>query len=52
MALYENAENVKYFDRFRVEHIRKEIEKKNITINVYRLQAYDSRMCGYFCWTY
>ena len=27
----------------------KEIEKKNITKNIYRLQAYDSIMCGYFC---
>ena len=48
-----NAENVTYFDSFRVEHIPKEIRKfirnKNITTNIYRIQAYDSIMCGYFC---
>ena len=48
-----NAENVRYFDRFRVEHIPKEIKKfkgnKNIIGNIYKIQAYDSIMCGYFC---
>ena len=47
-----NAENVTYFDSFGVEHIpkkdRKFIENKNITANIYRIQAYDSIMCGYF----
>ena len=42
-----------YFDRFRVEHIAKEIKKftgnKNITINIYRIQACSSIMCRYFC---
>ena len=48
-----NAENVTYFDSFGVEHIPKEIRKfignKNIITNIYRIQAYDSIMCGYFC---
>ena len=48
-----NAENVTYFDSFGVEHIPKEIKKfignKNIITNIYRIQAYDSIMCGYFC---
>ena len=48
-----NAENVKYFDSFGVENIPKEIKKfignKNAKTNVYRIQAYDSIMCGYFC---
>ena len=48
-----NAENVTYFESFRVEHVPKEVKKfvgnKNIVINVYRIQAYDSIMCGYFC---
>ena len=48
-----NAENVTYFDNFGVEHIPKEIRKfignKNIITNIYRIQAYDSTMCGYFC---
>ena len=53
IALYVNAENVTYFDSFGVEHIQKEIKKfignKNITRNIYRIKAYDSIMCGYFC---
>ena len=42
--------NVTYFDYFGVEHILKEIKafinNKNIT-NIFRIQAYDSIMCGY-----
>ena len=53
VALYVNAENVTYFDNFGVEHIPKEIIKvirnQNITTDIYRLQAYTSIMCGYFC---
>ena len=45
--------NVTYFDSFGVEHIPKEskifINNKNITTNIFRIQAYDSVMCGYFC---
>ena len=48
-----NAKDVTYFDSFGVEHIPKEIRKfirnKNTTTNIYRIQAYDSIMCGYFC---
>ena len=48
-----NAENVKYFDSFEVEHtpkkVRKFIGNKNIITNIYRIQAYDSITCGYFC---
>ena len=48
-----NAKIVTYFDSFGVEHIPKEIRKfirnKNIITNIYRIQAYDSIMCGYFC---
>ena len=44
--------NVTYFDSFGVEHIPKEIKEfvknKNI-INIFRIQAYNSIMCGYFC---
>ena len=53
IALYVNAKNVTYFDSFGVEHIPKEIRKfirnKNIITNIYRIQAYDSIMYGYFC---
>ena len=42
-----------YFDSFGVEHIPKEIKKfignKNIKANIYRVQANNSVMCGYFC---
>ena len=42
-----------YFDSFGVQHIGKEvkefIENKNIITNVYRIQAYISAICGYFC---
>ena len=52
IALYVNNKTVTYFDSFEVEHIPKEIKKfignKNITANNFRLQAYDSVMCGYF----
>ena len=42
-----------YFDSFGVEHIPKEIKEfianKNIKANIYRIQANNSVMCGYFC---
>ena len=45
--------NVTYFDSFVVEHIPKEIKAfnkdKNITTNIFRIQEYDSIMCGCFC---
>ena len=46
--------NVTYFDSFRVEHIPKEIKAfidrpLSIKTNIFRIQAYDSIMCGYFC---
>ena len=47
-----NFDIVIYFDSFVVEHIGKEIEKfirnKYIIKNIYRIQAYNSIMCGYF----
>ena len=51
--MYLNNINVSFFESFGVEHIPKEIikfiGKKYITANIYRVQAYDSIMCGYFC---
>ena len=45
--------NVIYFDSFGLEHISKDIKtfisNKNIKTNIFRIQAYDSKMCGYFC---
>ena len=53
VALWVNNNNVTYFDSFGVEHIPKEIKKfikgKNIKTNIFRIQACDSIMCGYFC---
>ena len=54
VALYVNNKIIIYFDSFGVEHIPKEIIKfignnKKIITNIYRIQAYDSLMCGYFC---
>ena len=54
IALYvNNKNNVPYFDSFGVENIPKEvknfIDSKNMIVNIFRLQAYDSVMCGYFC---
>ena len=53
IALYTLNNNVIYFNSFGVEQIPKEIkhfiDNKNIFKNIYRIQAYDSVMCGYFC---
>ena len=59
--MYVHNDDVTYFDSFGVEHIPKEI-KHLLTIktlkqtfseykhaNIFRIQAYDSIMCGYFC---
>ena len=41
-----------YFDSFGVEHIAKEIkifiDKSIVVTYIFRMQAYDSVMCGYF----
>ena len=46
-----NSNNVTYFNSFGVEHISKGIKtlvgNKNIKANIFRIQAYDSGMCGY-----
>ena len=48
-----NNNNVTYFDFFGIEHILKEIKafikNKNIKTNIFRIQAYDLVMYGYFC---
>ena len=53
IGLYVNGDNVTYFDSLGVEHIPKEIKKfinnKNLTTYIFRVQAYDSIMCGCFC---
>ena len=53
IALYVNNKTVTYFDSFGIEHIPTEIIKfindKNIIASIFRIQAYDSVMCAYFC---
>ena len=53
VAYYVLNNDVTYFDSFGVEHISKEIKtyisNKNIKANIFRIQAYDLIMCGYFC---
>ena len=50
---YVDDNNITCCDSFGLAHIPKEIKKfignKNIVTNIYRIQAYDSMMCGYFC---
>ena len=51
--MYKLNNDVTYFDSFGVEDIPKEIKafigNKNIKTNIFRIQAYDSIVCGYFC---
>ena len=62
LSLFVKANKVIYFGSFGTEHIPKEINKfirskelgsaagnNNIEINIFRIQPYDSIMCGYFC---
>ena len=53
VALCVSSNNVTYFDSFGVEHIPKKImkfiENRNIKTNIFRIQSYDSIMCGCFC---
>ena len=62
VALFVKPKYTVYFDSFGVEHIPKEINKfignsnttkssslERIKSNIFRIQAYDSIMCGYFC---
>ena len=51
--MYVKNNVVTYFDNFGVEHIAKETKKfiknRNIKRKIFRIQAYDSITCGYFC---
>ena len=53
IVYYVNDNNATYFDSFGVDHIPKEIKKfignRKIITNIYRIQAYNSMMCRYFC---
>ena len=53
IALHVKSNDITYFYSFGVENIPKEIKafikNKNVETNIFRIQAYDSIMCGYFC---
>ena len=61
VSLFVKTKYTVYFDSFGVEHIPKEINKfirskelgyavrNEIKSNIFRIQAYDPIMCGYFC---
>ena len=61
VSLFVKTKYTVYFDSFGVEHIPKEINKlinndttkssslERFKSNIFRIQAYDSIMCGYFC---
>ena len=55
VSLFVESKYTVYFDSFGIEHIPKEINKfinNDIKSNIFRIQAYDSIMCGYFCITF
>ena len=53
IAFYVKNNEVIYFDSFGIQHVPKEIKKfighKNTKTNIFRKQADNSVMCGYFC---
>ena len=53
IALYVLNNDITYFDNFGLEHIPKEIKtfikNRSIKTNTFRIQEYNSIMCGYFC---
>ena len=52
VSLFVKPKYMIYFDSFGIEHIPKEINKfirNDIKSNIFRIQAYNSIMCGYFC---
>ena len=53
MLYFIKKNEIIYFDSFGVEHIPEKIKKfignKNIKASIFRVQASNSVMCGYFC---
>ena len=53
IALFCNKNKIVYFNSFGVKHIPEEIKEfvgnKNLKANIFRIQANDSVMYGYFC---
>ena len=49
IALYVQNNEITYFDSFGVEHVPKEVKKFIEHKNIFRIQAGNQIMCGYFC---
>ena len=53
MDCFFNRNEIVYFNSFGAEHVSEEVKKfignKNKKANIFRVQANDSLMCGYFC---
>ena len=53
LLYFVNRSEIVYFDSFGVEHVPEEINEfvgnKNIITNIFRVQANNSVICGYFC---
>ena len=53
IALFCNRSEIVYFNSFGVEHVLEEIKifvgNKNLKANIFRVQANNSVICGYFC---
>ena len=48
IALFCNRNEIVYFDSFVVAHVPGEIGNKNIKGSIFRVEASNSAMCGYF----
>ena len=53
LLYFVNRSEIVYFDSFGVEHVPEGINEfvgnKNIITNIFRVQANNSVICGYFC---
>ena len=53
IALFCRRSEIVYFNKFGVENVAEEIREfvrnKNVKANIFRVQANNSVMCGYFC---
>ena len=53
ISFYTKNNEVIYFDSFGIEHVPEEVKNfignKDIKTNIFRIQAYNSILCDYFC---
>ena len=54
IALFCSRNEIVYFDSFGFEHVPEEmkefVKNKNIKVNIFRVQAHNSVICGYLHW--